>query len=180
MSRQLDRAIGMLIAVMLAAPVSALDSDRDQPIQIEADRLDVDDAKGISVYRGNVRYVQGSIVMVADEVQIFTNTNREVEKVLADGDPVTFEQRMESNQQLIKGRGQHMEYRALDQYLMLSGSANVSQCGNEFSGSVLEYFVGEEMVRATKDQETGERVQVVIQPRGDSPRTDPCAEPPKQ
>lgn len=178
MSRPFSKALLLLAVAVAAGPVLALQNDRDQPIQIEADRLDVDDARGISVYRGNVRYVQGTIVLTADEVRLFTNAKREVESVVADGNPATFEQRLERNQQLVKGRAQHMEYRAIEQYLMMSGSANVSQCGNEFSGSVLEYFVGNETVRASKDKDSGERVQVVIQPRGEG-ATDPCAEPPK-
>lgn len=177
--RRASLILGLMIWCAVPAAL-ALKSDREQPIQIEADRLDVDESKGISVYRGNVRYVQGTLLLTADELQIFVNQKREVEKVIAEGNPVTFQQRLDSNQQLVKGRGSHLEYRALEQYVVLSGSAQVTQCGNEFSGALLEYFVAEELVRAAKDKDSGERVQVVIQPRGEAPQQNPCLEPGQQ
>ena len=165
----------LVCCASLAAPALALKSDREQPIQIEADRLDVDDAKGTSVYKGNVRYVQGTIVITADEVHIFSTAQRELDKVLANGNPATFQQKQERNQQLIKGRAQQMEYRAGEQYLLMNGSAHIWQCGNEFSGSTVEYFVADETVRAAKDAAGSERVQVVIQPRNETAADDPCA-----
>ena len=58
----------ILIAASLGAPwaVMAMTGDREQPIHIEADSVDIDDKKGVSIYRGNVRMTQGSIVLTAD------------------------------------------------------------------------------------------------------------------
>jgi lipopolysaccharide export system protein LptA len=41
----------------------ALSSDREQPINLEADAADIDDLKGISIYTGNVVLTQGSMVI---------------------------------------------------------------------------------------------------------------------
>lgn len=45
--------------------------DSDQPIQIEADRLEVTDDQGIAVFRGNVAVVQGTTVMKTASLRVY-------------------------------------------------------------------------------------------------------------
>ena len=55
-----------LVFLFLPAPLLALSSDRDQPIEVEADSLEVRDAEKISIYSGKVRLNQGSLALRAD------------------------------------------------------------------------------------------------------------------
>ena len=48
----------------------ALNSDREQPIEISADAGMVNEAAGISTYSGNVAIDQGSMHIAADEVEV--------------------------------------------------------------------------------------------------------------
>ena len=50
----------LLFALLLLVPTLALalESDKDQPIQIEADSVDIDEGKNTSTYKGNVELTQ--------------------------------------------------------------------------------------------------------------------------
>ena len=49
------------LTAALAAPVFALSTDRDQAIEVHADRFDGDEVKQTAVYTGNVIVDQGSM-----------------------------------------------------------------------------------------------------------------------
>src|SRR5687767_15999901 len=67
-----------------AAPCFALTGDTEQPIRIKADTAELNDKTGISVYRGNVRVTQGSIVLEARTVRIMA-PQKEIEKIIEIG-----------------------------------------------------------------------------------------------
>ena len=71
--------LGLLCATHQAL---ALKSDREQPIRIQANNGVIDDAAGKSTYTGNVHIEQGTLNIVADEVQIFMAED-EVVKIIA-------------------------------------------------------------------------------------------------
>ena len=56
--------------LIVAACASALDSDREQPIQIEADEAVRDEMVGETRYEGNVVLTQGSLRITADRIAI--------------------------------------------------------------------------------------------------------------
>jgi lipopolysaccharide export system protein LptA len=75
------RAI-LLAAIVAAAPAGAaaqqaqvpfggLSHDATLPVEITADRLDLDQAAGTAVFTGAVRVAQGDLRMAADRVEVF-------------------------------------------------------------------------------------------------------------
>ncbi|MFZ5592732.1 MAG: lipopolysaccharide transport periplasmic protein LptA [Pseudomonadota bacterium] len=168
----------------LAAPWPALTmtGDREQPIRIEADRVDIDDKKGVSVYQGNVRMTQGSIVLTADTVTTYTaiekqvvngkaTKRRELQKIVAEGKQANYRQLLDSlnaktgkNEEL-KARADRIDYFAAEERVVLQGGGYLWKEGDEFAGNVIEYDARDETVKAAKAQAGPERVQAVIQPR---------------
>lgn len=165
MCRSCLKRIFLLFAWLLASPVWALDSDRQQPIQIEADRLDVDDAKGIGVYRGDVRYTQGTLELKAAEVMIYSTQERSLARVVAVGNPATFEQQIDPAGGVLTGEAQTIEYNVTTEQLLLKGSAHLVYCGDEFASDHIEFLAAKDLVKAGKSPQGGGRVQVTIQPR---------------
>ena len=55
---------------------AALESDRNQPIELAADSVDIDEGKGVSIYRGDVDLRQGSIRLRADVVTVHQDKRR--------------------------------------------------------------------------------------------------------
>lgn len=150
--------------------------DKEQPIHIEADRVDIDDKKGISVYQGKVRVTQGSMVMTADTVTTYAVGNkqakeRELEKLIAVGAPAHYRQLLDtkdpvtSKNEEMRAQGQRIEYFAREERLVLQGAGHLWKGGDEFSGNVIEYNTAQETVKAAMDPAGQERVHAVIQPR---------------
>lgn len=155
------------LALLLPAYGWALSSDRDQPMRIEADRLDIDDAKGVSVYRGNVIVRQGTLELRADELRAYraAGGRRTLERIVANGKPATFKQRPDGAQEDIHGSATQLEYHLAAERLILQGTAHLQQAGDEFSSNRIEYEVGIQQVKAAQGAGGEERVQVTIQPR---------------
>ena len=64
------RTIPLLILALLSQPVFGERADRDKPIQIEANRMSIDDAKKIQILEGDVVVIKGTMVLRADRVVI--------------------------------------------------------------------------------------------------------------
>lgn len=54
-----------------AAPAAARSSDQAKPIEIQADRLEVDQEQQLAIFSGNVDAVQGELSLRADRLRVF-------------------------------------------------------------------------------------------------------------
>jgi lipopolysaccharide export system protein LptA len=70
-------AAGLLVGFLsaasaqdFAAAFADFDTDSDDPIQIEADRLEIHDAEKVAIYSGHVRVRQGDTLLEAPELRI--------------------------------------------------------------------------------------------------------------
>ena len=80
------RFLAALALAACATTAHGLASDKDQPIEVEADSAELDDAKKISIYRGNVVVTQGTIRMTGD---VMTGTGGEFPALMTiDVEPV--------------------------------------------------------------------------------------------
>src|SRR5262249_45695119 len=59
-----------LLAGLSVTPALAEKSDRNKPVNIEADKLTIDDNKKESVFEGNVTLTQGSLMLKADRIVV--------------------------------------------------------------------------------------------------------------
>jgi len=143
--------------------VLALPDDAKQSIHIEADQVDIDDRSGVSAYSGNVRLTQGSIRLQADSIVVHTE-NRVLVRVIANGQPASFRQKPQIDKDDVTASALQLEYLARDGKLVLSRQASLTQGPNQFSGNRIVYDLLQNYVRAERDQQSSERVQVVIQP----------------
>ncbi len=157
----------ILLALVLAFPATALclPEDREQPINLEADRAQLDQTTGISTYEGNVIITQGSMRLFADVARIYV-TDGEFERMEADGDPVRFRYRPAADKEEIFGRGQHATYDVSDAKIVVTTNARFTQGGDVFTGDYVEYDLAQDLVKA-KGAGEGGRVFFTIQPRND-------------
>ncbi len=160
---------------------AAMSGDKEQPITIEADRVDIDDKKGVSIYQGKVRVTQGSMVMTADTVTTHAvgdkqAKQRELDKIIAVGAPAHFRQLLDTKDaktgknEEMRGQALRINYFAREERLVLQGGSHIWKEGDEFSGNVIEYDVAQETVKAAMGngqagEAPQERVHAVIQPR---------------
>ncbi len=172
---------GLLAAILLFAPLCLLaqSSDRDQPIDLEADSADIDDKKGISIYTGNVILTQGSMQIKAYQLTLYNDANKELEKAVAIGNKnklATFKQRPEGKSEDFRARSEMMTYYLKKDKIHLLRKAYVWQDGDTFSGNKIIYDTKNETVVASSKKNkagqatsSGTRVKVTIQPRKKNP-----------
>ena len=60
----------LLLLVLLPVGVYAEKADREKPINVESDRVTVDDVKQLSVFEGSVVLTQGTMVIRGDRMEV--------------------------------------------------------------------------------------------------------------
>lgn len=153
---------------------AALSTDKDQAIEVEADSAELDDIKNVSIYRGNVIVVQGSIRMTGEIMTVYQTNDDELDHIIMEGHPATYRQLPEESQIYDQAEALRMEYHELKNFVILINDAVVTQEGLRFSGDRIEYDTELSQVKAwsTPGKQApgtaeggvgiGERVKIII------------------
>lgn len=141
----------------------ALESDREQPIQVSADTVDVNQKTGVSKYRGKVVLIQGTLRIEAAEVVVNMRDN-EIVSVSAKGKPLTFQQKMDRTGEQVNASARRMEYQAQKQQVHLYDRVTFRQGADVFNSPVVHYNLATTQLTA-EGGKTPERVHSVIQPK---------------
>jgi lipopolysaccharide export system protein LptA len=157
---------GLLLGVSLvfSPSVLALGGDTAQPVSIESNSGFYDDKKGVSIYTGMVVVIQGSMRMYADKVIVYMK-NREIQKLVATGTPVKFQQTPEEGKEDVHGNALTAEYYPETQLLILIEEAVVWQGKNSTASERIEYDRIAEVVKAGDSGSDNKRVHVILQPK---------------
>lgn len=153
----------ILLSLLFPCLSFALSSDAEQPVELEADGVEINDTKGVSVYRGNVDIKQGSIHMQSDKL-VIDHKNRKVSKFVANGNPVHFKQLPDNSKIYTKATAKKAEYYPQKNELVLTGNAVVSQGKDIFRSDRIVYDSAKGKVKAGKAAQGTERVKITIQP----------------
>ena len=155
----------LLALVMCLGPGSAwaLSSDKDQPVLVEADSADIDDAKNISVYSGNVEIQQGSLRILADKVTVY-HEERTPQRIVAEGQPVKYRQLLDGQEQEVKARALRMEYDVDGDELLLIEQAELRQGRDSFRSDRIVYDRKQAVVKAGASAKGQDRVRVIFNP----------------
>jgi len=161
--RHQNKIVPALLTVLLlaASHAFALSSDKDQPIELAADSVDVDEGKGVSTYRGNVDLRQGSMKLLADTVHI-RQQGRKPNHITAIGS-VRFTQK-DAKGRTIKANAKKAEYQVNSEILELTGKASLTQGGDTMRSDRIVYDRVKHKVRAGAAAKGKERVRITIQP----------------
>lgn len=154
-----------LLCAGLSGQAIALSSDRNQPMYVEADRADIDDKRGVSVYRGNVKITQGTLVLTAAELTVHSKDG-DIIKAVAVGQPATYRQRPDGKEQDVEAEALRMEYYGVEQKIILIDKAEVRQGGDTFRSDRINYDITQDVVNAGATAGSpGDRVRITIQPK---------------
>lgn len=168
LNKSLLCSLPLLAAFIMPQLALALASDRGKPIEIASDSADIDNKKGISVYRGDVVMVQGTTRITGDTITIYTQ-QRDVTKVVAEGKSTRayYEEQQEKGQGTLQAWGHTINYDVLAENIDLIKDAELVQKGDTFKGENIHYNLTLQTVSAKgKPQEGSDgRVQMIIQPR---------------
>lgn len=153
----------LLSTLLLASTAVALPEDREQPIQLQADRASFEQRTGISVYEGNVEVSQGTMYLAADRATVHFDDSGRFTRMEAIGSPTRFRYQPSAERPPIDGVGDRIDYDARTGLVRVIGNARFVQGGDEFSGERIEYDLNRDVVNASGRE--GERIQFTIQPR---------------
>lgn len=172
MHRQLIKPF--IAAMMLVSTsVFALPSDKEQPIEIEADHAQMDDVRGVTIYSGNAILTQGTLKIEGNTITFYYDEQKQLKKVIAVGNLAKYKQVQNPGEEPVRARALQMEYHAANQKVFLLGKGHMWQNGDEFTGNRIEYDINRDLVIAKsttvnvgdKKVTPTERVHVVIQPQ---------------
>ncbi len=154
----------LFLCLLLFLPgfVSALSTDEDQPIEVEADALEIRDEDKISIYRGNVTLSQGSIRMQSDQLTIYFDDDGELQSMEMTGSPARFRQLDDDNQEML-GQAEQINYREPESLIILQGNARFSHDGDLIESERIELNTQTDNLSAGSD-DPSTRVKMLIQP----------------
>lgn len=157
------------VLLLLSVGVSALPGDQNQPIDIEADGVEIDDGRNISVYIGSVEIQQGSMRLWADKVTVHHAASRQPNRIVAIGKPARYRQQVEKGGKEVKAKANRIEYDASSEEILLLEQAVLSQGKDSFRSDRILYDRNKAVVRAGKSVAKGgdgkrQRVKITFDP----------------
>ena len=147
-------------------------ADRDQPVNIEADKVEIDDQKKEAVFQGNVVLTQGTLMLKADRI-VVNQDESGFQSGVAYGKPAYFRQKREGYDDFIEGEAQRLEYHGQQEKVELFIDAKLTRAGDEVRGNYISYSALTEFFEVMGDQPGAEpgtsrgRVRAIIQPRNE-------------
>lgn len=158
---------GLLLAGVALSAMTVKAHDASAPIEVEADRLDLDDRAGTAVYTGEVDIRQGSLRVTGDRVEIQRNAAGELSRAIATGERAYLEQQPDPDEPVVRGWGRTVVYHVAERRVELIDRAELHQRGDTFAGGYLEYFLDRRVVQARAEGEGIEgrqRIRMTLQP----------------
>ncbi|MBX9811783.1 MAG: lipopolysaccharide transport periplasmic protein LptA [Burkholderiales bacterium] len=144
-------------------------ADREKPINLEADRVTVDDVKQISTFEGNVVLTQGTLVIRGDRMQV-RQDNEGFKYGTTWGDLAYFRQKREGFDEYIEGWAERIEYDGRADKVQMFNRASMKRGQDEVRGNYISYDANTEffqVVGAGKaaPDDPSRRVRAVMQPK---------------
>jgi len=180
------RLHSLLLAGMLGlslAPAFAERADRNQPVNIEANKATVDERKKIHIFDGNVVLTQGTLEIRGDQLTV-TQDGDGFQKGVATSATglASFKQRRDGSGEYVTGQAERIEYDGRTQKTYLYNRAHVLSGKDEVRGQFIEYdgYTGQYVVtNSGSPQANGGsgRVRAVIQPKSTAAPASPEAPP---
>jgi lipopolysaccharide export system protein LptA len=157
------RILALLLSFSAAFAI-ALPEDRDQPMRITADKAERDDINGITIYRGNVVLIQGTLKLESDTLTIYL-ADEEPTKIIAEGSPAKMQTRPELDKAMVYARGEVITYYRPEERVNMQTNGYVAQDGSVVEGDSIDYFIEKQLIKAESDQSReGDKVVHVIPP----------------
>ena len=154
----------LLTALFFSTFAFALSEDADQPIEIEAESVMVDETTGFNEFVGDAEVKQGSLVMTAEIIQVQTNADG-VETMIAKGTiekPAKYIQSQENQARLIEATAILITYDVNEGMIFLVGDAFLVQGFDSFSGDSLTYDINNDKVLVKGSEDGTKRVKFTI------------------
>ena len=163
-----------LIALFISTIAYAERADRDKPINLDADKITVDDARNVRIFEGNVQFTQGTLSIKADKIVVSQDANGN-QTGIATGGPgglARFRQKREARDEYVDGEADRIENNSKADKSELFGHAKMRSGQDEvrgqyisYDGKTENYLVSNGPNGTVAPGSKAERVHAVIQPK---------------
>lgn len=155
----LSLLILLLSLVIGLGQAHARSDDNEQPLHITADTAELNDKTGISIYRGNVRMVQGTTIITGNTVTVFM-IDRKVSKMISLGELATY-QETANDGDILFSEAEEMHFYKLEDRVELFRRGKITENDNVFHSEHIIYYLEDGLINAgTKT----DRVNITIMP----------------
>ncbi|MCP4979971.1 MAG: lipopolysaccharide transport periplasmic protein LptA [Gammaproteobacteria bacterium] len=155
-----------LLLLFLPSQLWALSSDSEQPIEVEADSLEVREQENISIYEGSVSLVRGSLEISSDRLVIHFNETNDLTLIEMTGAPATIRQ-LDDEQKEMSGQADQIDYIESESRLELRGNARFNHAGDTIESNFIRINTESNGIQAGSS-ESDQRVKMLIRPKQNS------------
>lgn len=162
----------LILLLVSTQQVLAERADRDKPMQLEANKLSIDDAKKIQILEGDVLITKGTMVLKANKV-VITEDQYGFQKGSATGGKdglARIRQKREGRNEYMEGEAERIEYNTNTEVAELFQRAWVKSGEDQIRGNYIWYDAISEKYLVTAGESRDPkappaRVRAVIQPK---------------
>jgi lipopolysaccharide export system protein LptA len=149
------------LLLALPGPLLALKTDREQPLEVNADSTEGSLGDGIATLRGNVEIRQGTMLVRSDIAEVEKVDGR-VRKFELTGNPVHLQQEIEE-EGVVTAEAKKVVYIVATGIVTLTGEADVIHPQYHISGEVLEYDMNTQHFQGSGGDGNG-RIRIRLEP----------------
>lgn len=172
-ARRVCHAAVKIIALLLCPLFFALNAygelaDKDKPINVESDRLAIDEKKQESSFEGNVVVTQGTLVIHSNKMTITQDANG-FQFGTAFGNPAQFKQKRDGLDEYIEAFADRIEYDTKSAKIQFFANAHIKRGNDTLNGAYISYDTVSEYFQVSGKSRAGKptsgRARALIQPK---------------
>jgi len=160
--KQPARAALYLVLLCVSLPLMALESDRQEPLEVSANSTDGTLGDGVTTLRGNVDIRQGTLRITADEAEV-KKVDGKVSSVTFRGQPAFLQQEIEE-QGLVQATANTIDYQVASGLVTLAGDADVKHPQYQISGELLTYDLNVQHFQGSSGEDGNGRIHILLDP----------------
>jgi lipopolysaccharide export system protein LptA len=171
-------AAGVAVSFLLSCPAYAEKADRDKPINLEADRVSLDDINKLQIFEGNVIMTQGTMQLRTSKLVVTQDADGFQKGVAFGGENglARFRQKRDGKNEYIEGEAERIEHDSRSEKTEFFVRGWVKSGQDEVKGHYISYEAPTEKYLVTSAGggttsargETQARVRAIIQPKNKS------------
>ncbi len=176
MMPKLSYVLAALLLAVATSPAQAEKADREKPMNIEADRMSMDDIKKIQIFEGNVIVTQGTMQLLTNRL-VVTQDADGFQKGVATGGAgglARFKQKRDGVDEYMEGEAERIDHDTREEKTEFFIRGWVKNGQDEVKGPYISYDALTEKYLVTNGsggQKTATgaaqaRVRAIIQPKG--------------
>lgn len=131
----------LVTTLLPALPALAERADRDKPVNLEADRITVDDVKKVHIFEGNVQLIQGTLIIRTEKLVVTQDSEGFQKGVAAGGEAglAHFRQKREGKDEYVEGEAERIEHDGKAEKTEFFLRAHVKSGQDEVRGQYISY-----------------------------------------